>query len=359
MASPPWLNYHHLLYFHATAKEGSMTAAARKLRLAQPTLSSQIKQLEDALGEPLFERRGRRLELTEAGRRVYHYADEIFGLGQELLQTMHGRPAGRLRFAVGVADTLPKLAVYRLLEPVLRIEGGVRLDVREGDISGLLADLGAHRLDIVLTDAPIPPGSGIRAYSHALGECGITFFATSALATELARDFPRSLAGVPMILPSPGGPLRRAIDEWLDRLGIRPDVLGEFTDSALLKAFGQGGAGVFAAPSAVAGEIARQYEVVPFGSTEDVRERFWALSAERRVRHPAVNAVMQSAHRLFGLGTTTGAEAPASFIAYGAENERRRLRRYRAHRPSCHRCRPRRRARGRGVRPRPREAASP
>jgi LysR family transcriptional activator of nhaA len=300
MSAVPWLNYHHLLYFHATAREGSMTAAAKKLRLAQPTLSGQIRQLEDTLGEPLFERRGRRLELTAAGRTVYQYADEIFGLGQELLQAVKARPAGRpLRLAVGVADALPKLAVYRLLEPVLAIEGGVRLFVRDGDIPTLLGELGAHRIDLVLADAPLPSGSGIRAYNHALGECGVTFFARAELAATLAPGFPRSLDGARVLLPAAGDALRRALDEWLDRLAITPDIVGEIGDSALLKAFGQAGAGAFAAPSAVAREVAEQYHVVPIGVVEEVRERFWAISAERRIRHPAVGAVVAGARRLF------------------------------------------------------------
>lgn len=296
----PWLNYHHLLYFHATAREGSMTAAAKKLRLAQPTLSGQIKQLEDALGEPLFERRGRRLELTATGRVVYHYADEIFGLGQELMQAVRGRPSGRpLRLSVGVSDALPKLAVYRLLEPVLSLEGGVRLDCRDGDVPTLLTELGAHRLDLVLSDAPLPSGSGIRAYSHALGECGITFFARADLANELRPGFPRSLDGARVLLPGPDNAMRRGLGEWFDRLDLVPDIVGEITDSALLKAFGQAGAGVFAAPTAVATEVAEQYHVAAFGQTDDVRERFWAISAERRIRHPAVGAVVTGAQKLF------------------------------------------------------------
>lgn len=300
MSIQPWLNYHHLLYFHATAREGSMTAAAKKLRLAQPTLSGQIKQLEDALGEPLFERRGRRLELTATGRTVYHYADEIFGLGQEMLQAVRGRPAGRpLRVAVGVSDTLPKLAVYRLLEPLMHVEGGARLEVRDGDVPALLTELGAHRLDLVLSDAPLPSGSGIRAYSHSLGECGVTFFGTRTIAEALAPSFPRSLDGARILLPARGSALRRNLDEWFDRLDIAPDVIGEVSDSALLERFGEGGVGVFAAPSAVAEEVARQHAVVPFGVTEDVREQFWALSAERRIRHPAVGAVVAGARTLF------------------------------------------------------------
>ncbi|MDP2314826.1 MAG: transcriptional activator NhaR [Pseudomonadota bacterium] len=300
MSVPAWLNYHHLLYFHATAREGSMTAAAKKLRLAQPTLSGQIKQLEDALGEPLFERRGRRLELTATGRTVYHYAEEIFGLGQELLQAVRGRPSGRpLRFAVGVSDALPKLVVYRLLAPVFGLEGGARLDVRDGDVPALLSELGAHRLDLVLSDAPLPSGSGILAYSHALGECGVTFFAQPSVAAALSPTFPQSLDGARMLLPAPGSALRRGLDEWLDRLGLSPDIVGEVGDSALLEAFGRGGAGVFAAPTAVAPEVAVQHDVVALGATEDVRERFWAISAERRIRHPAVGAVVAGARALF------------------------------------------------------------
>lgn len=300
MSAPLWLNYHHLLYFHATAREGSVTAAARKLRLAQPTLSGQIGQLEDALGEPLFERRGRGLELTATGRTVYHYADAIFGLGQELLGAVQGRPSGRPRlFAVGVSDTLPKLAVYRLLEPVLDLPGGVRLDIRDGDIPALLGELAAHRLDLVLSDTPLPSGSGIRAYSHALGECGVTFFGQAALAQTLAAGFPQSLHHARMLLPSRESALRRGLDEWLDRLGLVPEIVGEIADSALMKAFGQSGVGVFAAPTAVAREVSAQYDVVPFGVADDVRERFWAISAERRVRHPAVGAVVAGARSWF------------------------------------------------------------
>lgn len=296
MSSLPWLNYNHLLYFHTTAREGSMTAAAQKLRLAQPTLSAQIKLLEDTLGEPLFERRGRRLVLTEMGRTVDQYAEEIFGLGQELLLAVRGRPVGRAhRFTVGVPDTLPKLVVYRLLAPVLAMEGGARLDVRDGDVPTLLTELAAHRLDLVLSDAPLPPASGIRAYSHALGECGVTFMATPELAARLAPQFPRSLDGAALLVPGADSALRRGLEEWWDRQGLVPTVVGEIGDSALLKVFAQAGVGAFAAPTAVAEETTRQYGVVAFGTTEEVRERFWAISPERRIRHPAVAAVVAGA----------------------------------------------------------------
>ncbi len=296
----PWLNYHHLLYFHAIVREGSVTAAARKLRLAQPTLSGQVKVLEDTLGEPLFERRGRRLELTEAGRLVYAYAEEIFGLGQELLQTVQGRPVGGpRRLAVGVADALPKLVVVRLLAPAMALEGGVRLEVRDGDVPSLVADLQAHRLDLVLSDGPLPAGGVARATQHALGECGVSFFAAPALAARLGEGFPACLEGAPMLLPPSGSALRRALDVWFDDRGLTPSIVGEFSDSALLKAFGEGGAGALAAPSVVAREVEEQYGLRSLGATDEVRERFWAIVGERRVRHPAVHAVLDGARSLF------------------------------------------------------------
>lgn len=295
-----WLNYHHLQYFYVTAREGSMTVAARQLRLAQPTLSGQIRQLEEALGEPLFERRGRRLVLTEAGRTAYRYAEEIFGLGQEMVQALSGRPSGRpTRLVVGISDVLPKLAVYRLLEPALKIEGGVRLECVEGPVPGLLAELATHRLDLVLSDTPLPSGSGVRAYSHALGECGVRFFAAPALAARLREGFPQSLDGAPALLPSTGSAVRRALDEWFGRVGVRPLIVGEFEDSALMKSFGHAGAGFFPAPTPLTQEVERQYTVERAGGTDEVRERFWAISAERRIRHPAVSAVVSGARGLF------------------------------------------------------------
>lgn len=300
MTARAWLNYHHLLYFYVTAREGSMTEAAKQLRLAQPTLSGQIKQLEDALGEPLFERRGRRLALTEAGRTAYRYAEEIFGLGQEMMQSLHGRPSGRpQKLVVGISDVLPKLAVYRLLEPALAVEGGVRFECIEGPVPTLLGELATHRLDLVLSDAPLPSGSGIRAYSHALGECGVSFFAAPALARPLREGFPGSLNGARALLPSAGTAVRRGLDEWFERAGVRPEIVGEFEDSALMKSFGHAGAGFFPAPATLAAEVERQYDVERIGTTDEVRERFWAISGERRIRHPAVSAVVTGARGLF------------------------------------------------------------
>lgn len=290
------LNYDHLLYFATTAREGSVTAAAKKLRLSQPTLSSQIRQLEEALGEPLFERQGRRLELTEAGRTALRYAEEIFGLGAELVSALEGRPTGQaIRFTVGISDVLPKLAVYRVLEPALRLPGGVRIDAREGELEGLLGELGAHRLDLVLADTPLPPGSPIRAWNHPLGDSGLAFFAAPALADQLSGEFPACLDGAPMLLPGAGTSNRRSLDEWLDRHRVRPRVVGEIHDSALLKSFGAAGAGVFAATAVLKDEIEAQYGVRGLGHADEVRERYWAISAERRIRHPAVVAIVAAA----------------------------------------------------------------
>jgi LysR family transcriptional activator of nhaA len=297
-----WLNYHHLLYFWTVAREGSVTGATRKLGLAQPTISGQIRQLERRLDQKLFRRQGRTLVLTDVGRVVYRYADEIFGLGRELLDVLESRPTGRpLRLTAGVAEGVPKLIAKRLLEPVLQLAGPVRLVCREDRTDRLLAALALHQLDVVLSDAPIPAQVGVKGFSHLLGECGVTIFAAPALARRHRRGFPRSLDGAPMLLPTDDTVLRRSLDHWLDSAGIRPVAVAEFEDPALLKTFGQDGRGLFAGPSVIEREIARQYAVGVVGRLEEVRERFYAISAERRLEHPAVVALTRAARdRLFG-----------------------------------------------------------
>ena len=297
-----WLNYHHLLYFRTVAREGGVSHAAAKLHLTHPTVSAQVKELEAALGEKLFERRGRSLVLTEMGRVVYRYADEIFGLGNELLETVRGRPSGRpLRLVVGVADVVPKAVACRLLEPALHLAEPVRLVCREDKTERLASDLARHDLDVVLTDAPLSPRAGVKAFSHLLGECGVTFLAPSSAAAGLRRRFPKSLDGAPFLMPTEGTALRRSLDQWFESLGVRPVVTIECEDSALLKAFAQRGAGVFAAPSAIAGDVARQFGLRKVGSTDEIRERFYAVTVERRIRHPAVVAISEGARAgLFG-----------------------------------------------------------
>ena len=299
-----WLNYHHLLYFWLVAREGGLVPAGKLLRLTHPTLSAQIHALEDRLGEKLFMRVGRKLELTEAGRVAYRYAEEIFGLGRELMGALQGREGGRpARLSIGVTDTVPKLVVRRLLQPALALAQPVRLVCAEGSHQQLLADLALHALDLVLSDAPVPPGSPVRAFNHLLGECGVTFFAAPALAPAYRRGFPRSLDGAPMLLPLESLPLRRSLDQWFGSLGVRPRVVAEFADNALLKVFGGDGLGVFPAPTAVAAEVAAQYGVRPVGKTDAVKERFYAISIERRLKNPAVVAVCETARLELFQGT--------------------------------------------------------
>lgn len=290
-----WLNYHHLLYFYIVAKEGSIAKAAKELRVSQPTISAQLRLLEAQLGARLFDRVGRRLELTENGRGVYSYAEEIFSLGRELMGVVRGRAAERpVRLTVGVVDVLPKLIVYRLLQPVFGIKD-IHLVCVEDKFDRLMADLAAHTLDIVLADTPVGPGTRVKAFNTSLGECGVSFLATGELAAKYRRGFPKSLDGVPMLLPSEGTALRRAIDQWFLSEKIRPVLRGEFQDSALVEAFGRSGAGVFAMPTAVEKEVVNQYGVRVIGRQKAVKARFYAISVERRLKHPGVVAICEAA----------------------------------------------------------------
>ena len=297
-----WLNYHHLLYFWTVAREGSVTRACAVLNLTQPAISAQIRTLERSLGEKLFEKRGRYLMLTETGRLVYRYAEEIFTIGRELQETLAGRPSGRpARLAVGVVESLPKLVAYRLLEPALRGPEPVHLVLREDRLDRLLADLALHTLDLVLSETPVPPSTRVKVFSHPLGECGVTIFGAAPLAEAHRRRFPGSLDGAPFLLPTDNTALRQSLDQWFTSRGITPRIVAEIEDSAVLKVFGQEGAGLFAAPTAVEREVRRQYTVRVVGRIEDVRERFYAISAERRIRHPSVLALTSTArHEIFG-----------------------------------------------------------
>jgi LysR family transcriptional activator of nhaA len=291
-----WLNYHHLLYFWTVAREGSVTRAAAELRLGQPTVSAQIRTLEGALGEKLFTRAGRNLALTEVGRIVFRYADDIFSLGRELLDAVKDRPTGRpIRFQVGIADVVPKLIAYRLLRPALELSEPVRLVCREDKPDRLLAELAVHDLDLVLTDAPLGPTHNVKAFNHLLGECGLTFFGNARLARAHRRGFPRSLDGGPVLLPTDNTTLRRALEQWFDTEGIRPVIVSECEDNALLNVFGAAGVGMFAAPAAVEKEVRREYGVEAIGRIESVRQRFFAISVERKLKHPAIVAIVGAA----------------------------------------------------------------
>jgi LysR family transcriptional regulator, transcriptional activator of nhaA len=292
------LNYDHLLYFWMVAREGTVARASERLRLAQPTLSGQIRKLEGALGEKLFVRAGRGLRLTEMGRVVYGYAEEIFALGHELTEIVKGQPSGRpLRLAVGVAYALPKFVAYRLLEPALGLPQPVRLQVYVESTEKLLALLALHDLDVVLADRVAPPGVNVRAFNHLLGDCPVTLFASRKHAARYRRGFPRSLNGAPFLLPGETSTLRRALEQWFEKQGIRPRVVGEFDDSTLIEVFGQAGQGIFATPSIAEGIVRRRYGVSAIGTLGAVRERFYAVSAERRLQHPAVIAITDSARR--------------------------------------------------------------
>lgn len=295
------INYNHLYYFWMVAREGSIARASELLHLTPQTVSEQLHVLEDSLKTKLFSKVGRRLVLTETGRLTLNYADEMFRLGAEMTDVLKGRTGGRLLpFSVGVVDVVPKMIAYRLLEPALHLPEPVRIVCREGKPSDLLAEIAMHKLDMVLADSPLAIGTHVRAFNHLLGECGITFFAAHELAPQLERNFPQSLDEAALLLPASGTALHGALMQWLDHHDLHPRIVGEFDDSALMSAFGQAGAGAFIAPSVIEQEIVRQYEVAAVGRTNEVRERFYSISTERKLRHPALIAVSEAArHGLF------------------------------------------------------------
>lgn len=290
------INYKHLHYFWVVAKQGGISRASEHLHLTPQTISGQISLLESRFGEPLFTKVGRNLELTELGRLVLSYADEIFSLGGELEEAVRNLPVDRpMIFKVGVSDVVPKSIAYRLLMPALKLPNSVRIVCKENSLENLLAELALHHIDMVIADSPIPAGLSVRGFNHKLGECGVSFLATSSLAKNLHKDFPQSLNGAPLLLPSEINLLQARLLEWLNGLHIYPRIVGEFDDSALMKAFGQGGAGVFIVPTAITSEVCRQLSVEIIGSTEEVREQFYAISVERKILHPAVAEITRTA----------------------------------------------------------------
>jgi len=290
------INYKHLHYFWVVAKEGGIARASERLHLTPQTISGQLSLLEENLGEALFNRVGRNLELTEIGRLAMSYADEIFVLGGELEEVVRNLPSGRpMVFKVGVADVVPKSIAYRLLAPALELPESVRIVCRENSIESLLAELALHRLDLVIADSPIPHAVNVRGFNHQLGECGISFFAAPKLANTLSGDFPQNLNGAPILLPGETTVTHSRLLNWFDNQHIHPRIVGEFDDSALMKAFGHAGTGIFIAPTPIANEVEKQYGVSVIGKTEEVREQFYAISVERRISHPAVAAITETA----------------------------------------------------------------
>lgn len=300
MAVTRKLNYQHLLYFWTVVRAGSLTRACEELALSPPTVSAQLRTLEARLGEQLFRKVGRTLIPTEVGRMVYGYADEIFSLGRDLVDALEHRPTNRpMRFVVGIDDVLPKEIAQRLLAPALALKQPVRMVCREGTLERLVANLAVHEIDLVLSDAPITPALNVRAYSHALGKCDVSWMATPTVAKTLRRGFPQSLAGVPVLLPTDDTAIRRALDQWLDKQNVRPIVLGEFEDYALLRQFARAGHGFAPVPSVLEEQFRREYGFAPVGLAKGVEAEFFAISVERRITHPAVRAIIENARTIF------------------------------------------------------------
>jgi LysR family transcriptional activator of nhaA len=292
-----WLNYHHLLYFWTVAREGTIARASETLLLAQPTISEQIRSLEDSLGVKLFQKQGRNLILTDAGRVAYQYADEIFTRGREMSDVLRGRAVGRaVRFTLGIADVVPKLIAYRLILPALKLPQPVRLVCREGKPDKLLSQLAIHELDLVISDAPLDPSIRIQAFSHLLGQSGLSFFAHPRIAKRSKARFPKCLDGLPFLMPADNTDLRRSLEHWFDSQGVRPVVVGEFEDSALAAVFSEAAVGAVATPTPTEAQVKRQYGLSLLGRTRDIVESFYAISLDRRLKHPAVIAISEFAH---------------------------------------------------------------
>ena len=290
------LNYSHLHYFWVVAREGSIAKAAQTLHLTPQTISSQLKLLDEAVGQPLFNRVGRRLVLSDMGHMVFEYADEIFSVGAELATVVRGNQVNAPRtLSVGIVSSLPKLIAERIIEPAISAAPPVRIRCHEASLEQLLSELAIHKLDLVLSDQPLPDNMGLKAWHHRLGDSGMSFFAKSDLARRYRRRFPASLHGAPMLLPSPHSALRRRLDDWFEAQEIAPHIVGEFDDSALLKAFGEAGAGLFVAPTVIEKEIRRMYRTSVIGRTDAINERYYAISPERRLRHPSVVLISDSA----------------------------------------------------------------
>ncbi|MCV2883238.1 transcriptional activator NhaR [Aestuariibacter sp. AA17] len=283
------LNYHHLNYFYHIAREGSIAAAAKRLNLTPQTLSGQLASFEDYLGMPLFERKGKRLLLNEQGKHAYDYAEDIFRLGDELQQTLSSKLAERqLPLSVGITDVIPKRFAFEFLSTAYQESQSLKLICKEGKLDHLLAEMLFNKLDIIISDCAIPPGSKLKAYSHLINDSGLTFFASHALTKNLSGPFPDCLDGQPLLLPSEQSSIRINLLSWMERHGIKPIITAEFDDSALMKYFGNAGIGIFCAPTIVEHDILIHHQVDIIGRTEDVREQLYLISTERKIKHPAI-----------------------------------------------------------------------
>ena len=301
MAIPiPRLNYQHLLYFWAVVRTGSLTKACEELHLSAPTVSAQLRTFEERIGAKLLVKSGRTLAPTETGRIVYSYAEEIFGLGSDLLNALAQRPTRKpMRVVVGVDDVVPKGIAQRLLQGAFSLSQSVQLVCREGTLEHLLTALQVHELDVVLSDSPVTPSLNMRAYNHQLGSCDECWMASPVLARSLRAGFPKSLDGAPVLLPTADTAIRRSLDQWLDRHGVRPLIVGEFEDYALLREFARAGCGVAPVPDVLVEQFRRESGLLLLGKARKVRAEFYAISMERKVRHPAVSAICERARAIF------------------------------------------------------------
>jgi LysR family transcriptional activator of nhaA len=291
------LNYKHLRYFWMVARTGTIARAAEQLHLTPQSISGQLSEFAESLGVELFRKSGRILELTEAGSRVLTYADTIFRTGDELLEALHDESIHATRFLVGCADSVSKLVASQVLTPALALPQPVRLVCREGRLATLLGELAVHRLDLIIADRPMPPHLSVRGYNHLLGESALKVFGAPAFRSRLKGPFPQCLDKMPMLLPGEDYASRPRVLKWLEDHGVRPRIVGEFDDSAMMKAFGQAGVGLFFAPAVLAGSICRQYEVEEYGEASDVMDQVYAITTERRLSHPATIAISQEARK--------------------------------------------------------------
>lgn len=300
------LNYNHLLYFYTVAREGSVAKAAKVLHLTPQTVSGQIKLLEDVIGEPLFLRVGRGLTLSDTGRVVQTYADEIFSVGTALAQRLQSTAEQSVReLRVGIVDSFPKLVACKLLGVSLGDETPSKLSCSEGKLDSLLADLSVHKLDLVLSDRIVPTELNVRAYNHELGSSDMAFFAPQGWTHDVTDNYPHCLSEVPVLMPDSSSALRRNLDHWFDEKEIVPNVVAEFDDSALMKTFGEAGLGAFPAPHMIADEVSRCFNARAIGAVDGVTEHFTAISPQRRLRHPSVISIAENAKQLLqvqGLG---------------------------------------------------------
>ena len=300
MATIRRLNYQHLLYFWSIVRTGSLTRACQELALSAPTISTQVRILEQRLGEKLLAKSGRALVPTEVGRLVFSYADEIFGLGQDLMEALDQRPTARpLRLVVGIDDVLPKEIAYRILKPALALKRPVRLSCREGTLERLVAELALHEVHVVLSDAPITPSLNVRAYSHRVGASEVLWMGTPVMASTLRRSFPKSLNGVPVLLPTDDTAIRRALDQWFEKHDLRPVMIGEFEDYAMLREFARGGHGFFPVPAILEQQFRKEYGVARIGAAAGIKAEFYAISVERKIKNPAVAEMIERGRDAF------------------------------------------------------------